>query len=72
MPEQLGAWGGQRFSLAGKRAIVTGAVGILGKTLCAALAEAGAEVAVVDIKGTEASDYASELQGRCETRCIGV
>ncbi|URN96118.1 MAG: SDR family oxidoreductase [Candidatus Pristimantibacillus lignocellulolyticus] len=39
----------KKFSLVGKNAIVTGGAGILGRHFCFGLAEAGAQVAVVDI-----------------------
>jgi len=37
------------FNLKGKTAIVTGALGILGKEFCAGLAEFGANVVVSDL-----------------------
>ncbi|MBS1527535.1 MAG: short-chain dehydrogenase, partial [Bacteroidetes bacterium] len=39
----------QIFSLNGKTAIVTGALGLLGKKHCEALAAAGARVVVADL-----------------------
>ena len=39
----------KHFDLKGKVAVVTGGAGILGRHFCAGLADAGANVAVVDI-----------------------
>jgi NAD(P)-dependent dehydrogenase (short-subunit alcohol dehydrogenase family) len=49
------------FSLANKTAIVTGALGLIGKKHCEALAMAGANVIVADINGAAAEAYATEL-----------
>ncbi|MFA7672176.1 MAG: SDR family NAD(P)-dependent oxidoreductase, partial [Sphaerochaetaceae bacterium] len=38
------------FSLAGKKALVTGAAGGIGKASAIAMAKAGADVAVIDLK----------------------
>lgn len=57
----------QRFSLAGRNAVVTGAVGILGRPFCHGLAEFGANVVVVDLDETICREVAEEL-----ARCHGV
>ena len=49
------------FSLQGKTAIVTGALGLIGKKHCEALAMAGANVIVADLDGTQAEQFAEEL-----------
>ena len=49
------------FSLHQKTAIVTGALGLIGKKHCEALATAGANVIVADIDGEKAARFASEL-----------
>lgn len=60
------------FDLKDKVAIVTGGVGILGKHFCAGFAESGAKVAVVDVQGNEAEEYARVLNKRFNTKAIGV
>jgi NAD(P)-dependent dehydrogenase (short-subunit alcohol dehydrogenase family) len=62
----------QLFSLKGKTALVTGAVGILGKTFCSALAEHGANVVVVDCCGEEAKDFADTLSHAHGIRTLGI
>jgi NAD(P)-dependent dehydrogenase (short-subunit alcohol dehydrogenase family) len=51
----------QLFSLKNKTAIVTGALGLLGKKHCEALAQAGANVIVADINEIAAIDFAASL-----------
>ena len=52
------------FDLRGKKAIVTGGAGILGRKFCAGLAEVDANVAVIDIDAKAAMDVAEELDSR--------
>jgi NAD(P)-dependent dehydrogenase (short-subunit alcohol dehydrogenase family) len=54
----------QLFSLKDKTAIVTGALGLLGKKHCEALAEAGANVVVADINEAAAEEFAASLGGQ--------
>lgn len=49
------------FSLTNKVAVVTGALGLIGKQHCQALYEAGASVIVADIDGADCEEYASKF-----------
>ena len=49
------------FSLKGKVAVVTGALGILGKHFCHGLAQAGANVVAIDLDKDAVEDFASDL-----------
>jgi NAD(P)-dependent dehydrogenase (short-subunit alcohol dehydrogenase family) len=60
------------FNLAGKTAVVTGGAGILGRHFCAGLAEAGANVAIVDIQESKAIELAAGLSNRYSSHIIGV
>ncbi len=56
------------FSLKNKTAIVTGALGLIGKEHCRALSEAGANVIVADINKVTSQNFAESLQ----TESVGV
>lgn len=60
------------FSLSGKTAIVTGAVGILGQGFCRGLAEFGAQVAVVDLDEERCTKFAEELKSEYGVEAMGV
>jgi len=51
----------EKFDLAGRVAIVTGGVGLLGSEFCKTLAEAGTAVAVVDLNASAAQAVADTL-----------
>ncbi len=53
-----------RFSVADKRALVTGGGGGLGRAIAVALAEHGARVAVLDRDGDAATAATAEIEGR--------
>lgn len=60
---------GPSFDLTGRVAIVTGAVGLLGKQHCRALRAAGAHVVAADLSADAARAFATELDG---TRTVHV
>ena len=53
-----------RFSLAGKTALVTGGGSGIGRSFCRALGEAGANVAVADIDEAAAAEAVAELESQ--------
>jgi NAD(P)-dependent dehydrogenase (short-subunit alcohol dehydrogenase family) len=60
------------FSLEGKTAIVTGALGLLGREHCRALAGAGASVIVADLDGTLCEKFARELERESQQDCLAA
>ncbi|EGK12903.1 SDR family oxidoreductase [Kroppenstedtia eburnea] len=60
------------LDLTGKSVIVTGGLGILGRRFCTALAEFGANVAVIDLDTEAAQEFATQLSQTYQTDCIGI
>ncbi|AOV08499.1 SDR family oxidoreductase [Sporosarcina ureilytica] len=60
----------EKFKLEGKTAIVTGGAGILGSHFCSGLAEAGANVAVVDINIKEAQNVATSIKTKYDVSAV--
>ena len=61
-----------QFDLKGKRAVVTGGAGILGKHFCRGLAEHGADVAVVDLFEDPAKELAEALKAEYGVNAVGI
>ncbi|MCW5772044.1 MAG: SDR family NAD(P)-dependent oxidoreductase [Rhodospirillaceae bacterium] len=53
-------------------AVVTGGAGFLGRAFCAGYAEFGADVAVLDIDGAKAEEFAASLAAESGRRCLGI
>jgi NAD(P)-dependent dehydrogenase (short-subunit alcohol dehydrogenase family) len=62
----------ESFSLSGKTAVVTGALGLIGKEHCRALASAGASIVVTDIDQAACSTFASSLTEAFGVSAIGI
>lgn len=61
-----------KFSLEGKNAIITGGAGILGSHFCKGLADAGANIAIVDINGQGAKQLAEEIESVYNVKALGI
>ena len=60
------------FDLTGKTAIVTGAIGILGRGFCRGLADFGAQIAVVDLDQERCTEFAEGLQADHNVAALGI
>lgn len=61
-----------KFSLKEKNAIVTGGAGILGSHFCKGLADAGANVAIVDINEQKALQLAQEIEATYNVKALAI
>lgn len=62
----------EKFSLEGKAAFITGGARGIGKSVATAFAEAGAEIAIVDVDITTAEKTASELEKLSGKKMIAI
>ncbi len=60
------------FSLRDRIAVITGGTGHLGRTMAAALAEAGAGIAVVDLNAAKCQEFADELAKTYGVPTLGI
>ncbi|MNJ39437.1 2-dehydro-3-deoxy-D-gluconate 5-dehydrogenase [compost metagenome] len=60
------------YKLDNKTAIVTGALGILGKRFCVGLAEAGANVVIVDLDEELVQEFSIQLAEQFNIRTLGI
>ncbi len=60
------------FDLRGRVAAVVGGAGYLSQKLAGALAEAGAQVAVLDLDQKKAQETAAALESKTQSRCMGA
>ena len=60
------------FGLAGETAAVVGGAGRIGRVLCRALAEAGADVAIVDLEQRPAEELAAEIAAATGRKTLAV
>ncbi len=60
------------FSLKGKVAVVTGALGLLGREHARVLAEAGANAVIVDLNEKVCKEFAAEIQNEYDVKCLGI
>ena len=60
------------FNLKNKIAVVTGGAGVLGKSICEALAKTGLKIAIIDIDGKMAEETAVAISNKTGAKVIGI
>lgn len=58
-----------KFRLDNKTAVITGGLGILGKNFCRGLAEAGANIAIIDLITDDANGFAKSIETDYSVKC---
>ncbi len=58
--------------LKGKICAITGGAGVIGETLCRALASVGIQVAIIDLDEAKSQHLAKELRNKYNSECIGL
>ncbi len=58
--------------LKGKTCIITGGAGVIGETLCRAMASVGIHVAIIDLDEAKSHKLAKELREKYNVECIGL
>jgi NAD(P)-dependent dehydrogenase (short-subunit alcohol dehydrogenase family) len=58
--------------LKGKVAVITGGAGVIGYTVCEAMASSGIKTAIIDINKEAAENTANQLSDKFKVDCIGV
>ena len=60
------------FDLHGRVAVITGGAGYLGRTMANTLAEAGADIVIVDINQEKIDVFCKELESKWNVRTLGI
>lgn len=61
----------EKFDLAGKVIVISGACGLIGRAFCEAVAQFGGNVVVADISASKPLDFALQLEKRNNVKCLG-
>lgn len=62
----------EQMNLKGRVAVITGGCGHLGRTMAHTLAEAGANIAIVDINAEKISEFCKELEAKWTVKTLGL